>query len=65
VAVAEEIERVYDIVRHNEHRIGVIVGNAGSGGFMRLEDVTSEYVESLFGVTVKGALNTCRRRFRC
>ena len=32
VAVAEDMERVYDIVRHNGHRIDVIVANAGSGG---------------------------------
>jgi NAD(P)-dependent dehydrogenase (short-subunit alcohol dehydrogenase family) len=61
VAVAEDMERVYDIVRHNGHRIDVIGANAGSGGFMRLEDVTDEHVETLFGVNVKGALNTVQK----
>ena len=61
VAKAEDMERVYDTVRHNGHRIDVIVANAGSGGFMRLEDVTDEHVETLFGVNVKGALNTVQK----
>jgi len=61
VAVAADMERVYDIVRHNGHRIDVIVANAGGGGFMRLEDVTDEHVETLFGVNVKGALNTVQK----
>jgi NAD(P)-dependent dehydrogenase (short-subunit alcohol dehydrogenase family) len=61
VAVAADMERMYDVVRHNGHRIDVIVANAGSGGFMRLEDVTDEHVETLLGVNVKGALNTVQK----
>jgi NAD(P)-dependent dehydrogenase (short-subunit alcohol dehydrogenase family) len=61
VAKAEDMERVYDTVRQNGHRIDVIVANAGGGEFMRLEQVTDEHVETLFGVNVKGALNTVQK----
>jgi NAD(P)-dependent dehydrogenase (short-subunit alcohol dehydrogenase family) len=61
VAKAEDMERVYATVRDNGHRIDAIVANAGGGGFVRLEDVTDEHFDTLFGLNVKGALNTVQK----
>jgi NAD(P)-dependent dehydrogenase (short-subunit alcohol dehydrogenase family) len=58
-----DLDRLYETVAANG-RIDILFANAGLGEFTRLEDVTEEHFDKIFGINVKGCSSRCRRRYR-
>ncbi|WP_405996179.1 SDR family NAD(P)-dependent oxidoreductase [Streptomyces sp. NBC_00986] len=61
VSRAADLDRVMDIVRADGHRLDVVVANAGLGDGARLQDVTEEQFDFVFGVNTKGSLLTVQK----
>jgi NAD(P)-dependent dehydrogenase (short-subunit alcohol dehydrogenase family) len=55
-----DLDRLYETVAANG-RIDILFANAGLGEFARLEDVTEEHFDKIFGINVKGALFTVQK----
>jgi NAD(P)-dependent dehydrogenase (short-subunit alcohol dehydrogenase family) len=60
VANLADLDHLYDTVAANG-RIDILFANAGLGEFARLEDVTEEHFDKIFGINVKGALFTVQK----
>jgi NAD(P)-dependent dehydrogenase (short-subunit alcohol dehydrogenase family) len=60
VADLADLDRLYETVATNG-RIDILFANAGIGEFARLEDVTEEHFDKIFGINVKGALFTVQK----
>jgi NAD(P)-dependent dehydrogenase (short-subunit alcohol dehydrogenase family) len=60
VANLADLDRLYETVAANG-RIDILFANAGLGEFARLEDVTEEHFDKIFGINVKGALFTVQK----
>jgi NAD(P)-dependent dehydrogenase (short-subunit alcohol dehydrogenase family) len=60
VADLADLDRLYETVAANG-RIDILFANAGIGEFARLEDVTEEHFDKIFGINVKGALFTVQK----
>ncbi|GAB3008780.1 SDR family oxidoreductase [Streptomyces pseudoechinosporeus] len=56
-----DLDRLYDTVRGDGRRIDVLVVNAGTSAFARLEDVTDELFDKIFNSNVKSTLNTVQK----
>ncbi|MDX2604279.1 SDR family oxidoreductase [Streptomyces caniscabiei] len=56
-----DLDRLYDTVRGDGRRIDVLVANAGTSAFAKLEDVTDDMVDEVFNTNVKGTLNTVKK----
>lgn len=61
VANADDLDRVYAAVAQQGRRIDVLFANAGGGSFRRLEDVTEEHFDEIFGTNVRGMLFTVQK----
>jgi NAD(P)-dependent dehydrogenase (short-subunit alcohol dehydrogenase family) len=60
VANLADLDHLYETVAANG-RIDILFANAGLGEFARLEDVTEEHFDKIFGINVKGALFTVQK----
>jgi NAD(P)-dependent dehydrogenase (short-subunit alcohol dehydrogenase family) len=60
VANLADLDRLYETVAANG-RIDILFANAGLGEFARLEDLTEEHFDKIFGINVKGALFTVQK----
>ena len=56
-----DLDRLYDTVRGDGRRIDVLVANAGTSAFAKLEDVTDDDFDRVFDTNVKGTLNTVKK----
>lgn len=56
-----DLDRLYDTVRGDGRRIDVLVANAGTSVFAKLEDVTDDMFDAVFNTNVKSTLNTVRK----
>ena len=61
VAVLADLDRVFATVQAHAGRIDVLVANAGTGEVARLEDITEQSFDTIFGVNVKGVLFTVQK----
>jgi NAD(P)-dependent dehydrogenase (short-subunit alcohol dehydrogenase family) len=60
VANLADLDRLYETVAANG-RIDILFANAGLGEFARLEDLTEEHFDKIFGINVTGALFTVQK----
>lgn len=61
VSRAADLDRVMDVIRADGHRLDAVVANAGLGDGARLQDVTEEQFDFVFGVNTKGSLLTVQK----
>jgi NAD(P)-dependent dehydrogenase (short-subunit alcohol dehydrogenase family) len=61
VSQAGDLDRVMDVIRGDGRRLDAVVANAGLGDGSRLEDVTEEQFDFVFGVNTKGSLLTVQK----
>lgn len=61
VSRAADLDRVMDVIRADGRRLDVVVANAGLGDGARLQDVTEEQFDHVFGVNTKGSLLTVQK----
>jgi len=53
-----DMQYVCDVIRRDRGQLDILFANAGSGGFIALEDITEENFDRSFGVDVKGVMFT-------
>jgi NAD(P)-dependent dehydrogenase (short-subunit alcohol dehydrogenase family) len=56
-----DLDRLYETVEAEGHRIDVVFANAGFAEFAALGSITEEHFDKLFNVNVKGALFTVQK----
>ncbi|WP_060886335.1 SDR family NAD(P)-dependent oxidoreductase [Streptomyces caniscabiei] len=56
-----DLDRLYAAVRGDGRRIDVLVANAGTAAFAKLEDVTDDMFDTVFNTNVKSTLNTVKK----
>ena len=61
VSQADDLDRIMDVIRSDGRRLDVVVANAGLGDGARLQDVTEEQFDHVFGVNTKGSLLTVQK----
>jgi NAD(P)-dependent dehydrogenase (short-subunit alcohol dehydrogenase family) len=65
VASEEQIVSMFETAERNLGPIKALVNNAGvTGGFARVEDVTSAAIQNVFSVNVSGTILCCREAVR-
>jgi NAD(P)-dependent dehydrogenase (short-subunit alcohol dehydrogenase family) len=60
IAVPADLDSLYERVK-KMGRIDVLFANAGTGGFVSLEDITEEYFDQTFNINVRGTLFTVQK----
>jgi NAD(P)-dependent dehydrogenase (short-subunit alcohol dehydrogenase family) len=60
IAVPADLDRLYALVG-KMGRIDVLFANAGTGGFVSLEDITEEYFDQTFNINVRETLFTVQK----
>ena len=61
VSQADDLDRIMDVIRGDGRQLDVVVANAGLGDGARLQDVTEEQFDHVFGVNTKGSLLTVQK----
>ncbi|MET7994372.1 SDR family oxidoreductase [Amycolatopsis sp. NPDC005232] len=61
VAVAADLDRLYEVVGEQAGRVDVLVANAGGGLPGTLGDITEESIDYTFGTNVKGVIFTVQK----
>jgi NAD(P)-dependent dehydrogenase (short-subunit alcohol dehydrogenase family) len=61
VSQATDLDHVMDVIRGDGRRLDAVVANAGLGDGARLQDVTEEQFDYVFGVNTKGSLLTVQK----
>jgi NAD(P)-dependent dehydrogenase (short-subunit alcohol dehydrogenase family) len=61
VSQADDLDRIMDVIRADGRQLDVVVANAGLGDGARLQDVTEEQFDHVFGVNTKGSLLTVQK----
>src|SRR5882757_792821 len=61
VSQADDLDRIMDVIRSDGRRLDVVVANAGLGDGSRLQDVTEQQFDFVFGVNTKGSLLTVQK----
>ena len=61
VSVAADLDRVFDVIRQDGRTLDTVVANAGLGALSSLEESTAEQFDHVFGVNVKGTLQTVQK----
>jgi NAD(P)-dependent dehydrogenase (short-subunit alcohol dehydrogenase family) len=61
VSVAADLDHVFDVIRQDGRTLDTVVANAGLGSLTSLEESTSEQFDHVFGVNVKGTLQTVQK----
>jgi NAD(P)-dependent dehydrogenase (short-subunit alcohol dehydrogenase family) len=60
IAVPADLDSLYERVK-KMGRIDVLFANAGTGGFVSLEDITEEYFDQTFNINVRWTLFTVQK----
>jgi NAD(P)-dependent dehydrogenase (short-subunit alcohol dehydrogenase family) len=61
VSRAADLDHVMEVIRGDGRQLDVVVANAGTGDGSRLQDVTEEQFDHVFGVNTKGSLLTVQK----
>jgi NAD(P)-dependent dehydrogenase (short-subunit alcohol dehydrogenase family) len=61
VAEQADLDRLYDRIAADGHRIDVLFANAGVGEFAPLGQITAEHLDLLLGVNIKGTVFTVQK----
>ncbi len=65
VSVERDVIRMFDTISRELGPITALVNNAGiTGGFSRVEDVTSQTIQEVFSINVTGTILCCREAVR-
>lgn len=61
IAVAADLDRIFDTIRERSGRLDILFANAGGGEFTALDQVTEPQFDKYFGINVKGTLFTVQK----
>ncbi|MET1076195.1 MAG: SDR family oxidoreductase [Umezawaea sp.] len=61
VAAADDLDRLFDVIRQDGRQLDTVVANAGVGDMARLEDATEAQFARIFDINVKGILLTVQK----
>src|SRR5882757_9507557 len=61
VSQAADLDQVMDVIRGDGRQLDAVVANAGLGDGGRLQDITEEQFDYVFGVNTKGSLLTVQK----
>jgi NAD(P)-dependent dehydrogenase (short-subunit alcohol dehydrogenase family) len=61
VSNLEDIDRIYDTIKHQKGRLDIIFANAGIAQFAPLEEISEEHFDKIFSINVKGLLFTVQK----
>ena len=56
-----DLDRLYETIRGRGRGLDVLFANASIASFVRLEEVTEDYFDTLFGINVRGTLFTVQK----
>ena len=56
-----DLDRLYETVKAERGGLDILFANAGTGGFARLGEITSDHFDQTFDVNVKGLLFTVQK----
>jgi NAD(P)-dependent dehydrogenase (short-subunit alcohol dehydrogenase family) len=56
-----DLDRLYEVVKHEAGHIDVLFTAAGGGDYMALADITEEHFDRIFATNVKGTLFTVQK----
>lgn len=56
-----DLDRLYETVKHEKGKIDILFASAGMGEFASLEQVTEEHFDKIFGLNVRGTLFTVQK----
>jgi NAD(P)-dependent dehydrogenase (short-subunit alcohol dehydrogenase family) len=56
-----DLDRLYDTVKREKGIIDILFASAGQGELARLEEVTEEHFDKIFGLNVRGTLFTVQK----
>ena len=56
-----DLDRLYETVKREKGKIDILFASAGRGELLKLEDVTEEHFDQIFGVNVRGTLFTVQK----
>jgi NAD(P)-dependent dehydrogenase (short-subunit alcohol dehydrogenase family) len=56
-----DLDRLYETVKREKGSIDILFASAGVGELVKLEDVTEEHFDNIFGVNVRGTLFTVKK----
>ena len=56
-----DLDRLYETVKRAKGKIDILFASAGQGELARLEEVTEEHFEKIFGLNVRGTLFTVQK----
>lgn len=61
IANLDDLDRLYDTVRDRGRGLDVLFANASVAEFARLEEITEEHFDTLFGINARGTLFTVQK----
>lgn len=61
VSNLSDLDRLYDVIQNDGHKIDIIFANAGGGEFAELGSITEEHYDKTFNINVKGLLFTVQK----
>ncbi|MEU5843230.1 SDR family oxidoreductase [Rhodococcus sp. NPDC047139] len=56
-----DLDRIYETIANTGRGLDVLFANAAVAAFVRLEDITEEHFDTLFGINVRGLLFTVQK----
>ena len=57
----DDLDRLFDVIKHKAGRLDVLFANAGGGEFAPLGQITEAHFDKYFGINVKGTLFTVQK----
>ncbi|WP_413626527.1 SDR family NAD(P)-dependent oxidoreductase [Luteibacter sp. Lutesp34] len=64
IAKAEDLDRIFGLIREQSGRLDILFANAGGGEFTPLDQVTEAQFDKYFDINVKGTLFTVQHALR-
>jgi NAD(P)-dependent dehydrogenase (short-subunit alcohol dehydrogenase family) len=61
VSNPEDLDRLYNQVKHEKGKIDVLFANAGIGGRARLGEITDKHIDDLLSINIKGVIFTVQK----
>jgi NAD(P)-dependent dehydrogenase (short-subunit alcohol dehydrogenase family) len=56
-----DLDRLYETVKREKGKIDILFASAGRGELLKLQDVTEEHFDQIFGLNVRGTLFTVQK----
>ncbi|WP_446742604.1 SDR family NAD(P)-dependent oxidoreductase [Silvibacterium acidisoli] len=56
-----DLDRLYETVKREKGKIDILFASAGQGEFAKIDDVTEEHFDQIFGLNVRGTVFTVKK----